>query len=57
MQTSVPHIDELANMPNDEPKMAVTLGRNVKRLRERYKTIDGKKYYGVYSTLKPSKTK
>lgn len=35
MQTSVPHIDELANMPNDEPKMAVTLGRNVKRLRER----------------------
>jgi len=22
-----------------------------------YKTIDGKKYYGVYSTLKPSKTK
>ena len=28
MQTSVPHIDELA-------KMAVTLGRNVKRLRER----------------------
>ena len=35
MQTSVPHIDELANTPNDEPKMAVTLGRNVKRLRER----------------------
>lgn len=35
MQTSVPHIDELANTPSDEPKMAVTLGRNVKRLRER----------------------
>ena len=35
MQTSVPHIDELANVPTDEPRMAVTLGRNVKRLRER----------------------
>ena len=35
MQTSAPHIDELANTPSDEPKMAVTLGRNVKRLRER----------------------
>ena len=35
MQTSVPHIDELANAPADEPKMAVTLGRNVKRLREK----------------------
>ena len=35
MQTSVPHIDELASTPSDEPKMAVTLGRNVKRLRER----------------------
>ena len=35
MQTPVPHIDELATTPNDEPKMAVTLGRNVKRLRER----------------------
>lgn len=35
MQTPVPHIDELATAPNDEPKMAVTLGRNVKRLRER----------------------
>ena len=35
MQTPVPHIDELATAPNDKPKMAVTLGRNVKRLRER----------------------
>ena len=35
MQTSVPHIDELASTPSDEPKMDVTLGRNVKRLRER----------------------